>query len=339
MKIPKEYGGLGMSVTNYGRVLGFIGGYCATTVAYLSAHQSIGVAATAQGVRHRGGGQKRKYLPRLAKERDLGIRRSPSPAMGSDPARMTTVGRLSEDGRHYILNGEQASGAPNVSGSQDTLIRGAGTHARQGAPNGKKAAADHCFVVETSWPGVERARRSRFMGLRGLANGVIAFNDVKVPVENMIGSRARASRSRSPRSTSARLGIPAAAIGGGMALVGGRQVVDSTRQQWGAPVGKHQAVAKMVSGVMAQLFAMKAMVQVACSFADHKNADIRLEAAAAKYWCSETLWKMYDDYLQVRGGPATSARSPCTLAVTGRRRSRWACAMRASTASSRARRR
>jgi alkylation response protein AidB-like acyl-CoA dehydrogenase len=44
------------------------------------------------------------------------------------------------------------------------------------------------------------------------------------------------------------------------------------------------------------------MVYVACAFADHKNADIRLEAAAAKYWCSETLWKMYDDYLQVRGG-------------------------------------
>ena len=53
---------------------------------------------------------------------------------------------------------------------------------------------------------------------------------------------------------------------------------------------------------MAQLFAMKAMVSVACAFADHKSADIRLEAAAAKYWCSETLWKMYDDYLQVRGG-------------------------------------
>jgi hypothetical protein len=99
-----------------------------------------------------------------------------------------------------------------------------------------------------------------------------------------------------------RLGIPAAAIGGGMALVEDAKWWTSTRQQWGAPVGKHQAVAKMVSGVMAQLFAMKAMVQVACSFADHKNADIRLEAAAAKYWCSETLWKMYDDYLQVRGG-------------------------------------
>jgi hypothetical protein len=53
---------------------------------------------------------------------------------------------------------------------------------------------------------------------------------------------------------------------------------------------------------MAQLFAMKAMVYIACAFADRKSADIRLEAAAAKYWCSETLWKMYDDYLQVRGG-------------------------------------
>ena len=54
MRIPKEYGGLGFSVTNYARVLQFIGGYCATTVAYLSAHQSIGVPQPVSPVRYRG---------------------------------------------------------------------------------------------------------------------------------------------------------------------------------------------------------------------------------------------------------------------------------------------
>jgi alkylation response protein AidB-like acyl-CoA dehydrogenase len=136
-----------------------------------------------------------------------------------------------------------------------------------------------------------------------------------------------------------RLGIPAAAIGGGMALVDDAQWWTSTRQQWGQPVGKHQAVAKMISGYMAQLFAMKAMVNVACAFADHKNADIRLEAAAAKYFCSETLWKMYDDYVKCAVGVATSKRSRCMPAASARPASRWACATRASTASSRARRR
>jgi hypothetical protein len=298
MKIPKEYGGLGMSVTNYGRVLGFIGGYCATTVAYLSAHQSIGVPQPLKefGTEE----QKRKYLPRLAKG-EISAFALTEPGVGSDPARMTTVATLSEDGRHYVLNGDKLW-CTNVTDPKTTLIAVLARTPDKVLPNGKKLPQITCFVVETSWPGVERARRSRFMGLRGLANGVIAFNDVKVPVENMIGKPGEGLKIALATLNVGRLGIPAAAIGGGMALVEDAKWWTSTRQQWGAPVGKHQAVAKMVSGVMAQLFAMKAMVQVACSFADHKNADIRLEAAAAKYWCSETLWKMYDDYLQVRGG-------------------------------------
>ena len=76
----------------------------------------------------------------------------------------------------------------------------------------------------------------------------------------------------------------------------------TTRQQWGQPVGKHQAIAKMVSSYAAHLFAMKSMVYLTCALADRKNVDIRLEAAAAKYFCSETLYRILDDYLQVRGG-------------------------------------
>ena len=76
----------------------------------------------------------------------------------------------------------------------------------------------------------------------------------------------------------------------------------TTRQQWGQPVGKHQAIARMVSSYAAHLFAMKSMVYLTCALADRKNVDIRLEAAAAKYFCSETLYRILDDYLQVRGG-------------------------------------
>jgi hypothetical protein len=298
MKIPKEYGGLGLSVTNYGRVLGFIGGYCATTVAYLSAHQSIGVPQPLKefGTEE----QKRKYLPRLAKG-EISAFALTEPGVGSDPARMASTATLSGDGKYYILNGDKLW-CTNVTDPKTTLIAVLARTPDKVLPNGKALPQITCFIIETSSPGVEIARRSRFMGLRALANGVVTFKDVKVPVENMIGKPGEGLKIALATLNVGRLGIPAAAIGGGMALVEDAKWWTSTRQQWGQPVGKHQAVAKMVSGVMAQLFAMKAMVQVACAFADHKNADIRLEAAAAKYWCSETLWKMYDDYLQVRGG-------------------------------------
>jgi hypothetical protein len=214
---------------------------------------------------------------------------------------MASTAKLSDDGKHYILNGDKLW-CTNVTDPKTTLIAVLARTPDKVLPNGKALPQITCFIVETSWPGVEIARRSRFMGLRALANGVVTFEDVKVPVENMIGKPGEGLKIALATLNVGRLGIPAAAIGGGMALVEDAKWWTSTRQQWGQPVGKHQAVAKMVSGVMAQLFAMKAMVQVACAFADHKNADIRLEAAAAKYWCSETLWKMYDDYLQVRGG-------------------------------------
>jgi len=298
MKIPKEYGGLGFSVTNYGRVLGFLGSYCGSTVAYVSAHQSIGVPQPLKefGTEE----QKRKYLPRLARG-EISAFALTEPGVGSDPARMATTARLSADGKHYLLNGDKLW-CTNVTDPKTTLIAVLARTPDKVLPNGRALPQISCFVVETAWPGVERVRRSRFMGLRGIGNGVIAFKDVKVPVENLIGKPGEGLKIALATLNVGRLGIPAAAIGGGMALVEDAKWWTSTRQQWGQPVGKHQAVAKMVANYMAQLFAMKAMVGVACSFADHKNADIRLEAAAAKYFCSETLWKMYDDYLQVRGG-------------------------------------
>jgi len=298
MKIPKEYGGLGFTVTNYARVLGFIGSYCASTVAFLSAHQSIGVPQPLKefGTEE----QKRKYLPRLAKG-EISAFALTEPGVGSDPARMSTTATLSKDGSHYILNGDKLW-CTNVTDPKTTLIAVLARTPDKVLPNGKSVPQISCFVVETGWPGVERVRRSRFMGLRGIANGVVAFKNVKVPVENLVGKTGEGLKIALATLNVGRLSLPAAAIGGGSALIEDARWWTSTRQQWGQPVGKHQAVAKMIAGYMAQLFAMKAMVKVTCAFADHKNADIRLEAAAAKYYCSEALWKMYDDYVQVRGG-------------------------------------
>ena len=298
MKIPGEYGGLGLSVTNYARVLGVIGSYCGSTVAYLSAHQSIGVP---QPLKEFGTeAQKRSYLPRLARG-EISAFALTEPGVGSDPARMATTATLSPEGRHYVLNGDKLW-CTNVSDPKTTLLAVLARTPDKVLPDGRSVPQISCFVVETAWPGVERGQRSRFMGLRGIANGIVAFKDVMVPVENLIGKPGEGLKIALATLNVGRLGIPAAAVGGGMALVDDAKWWTSTREQWGQPVGKHQAVARMVAGYMAQLFAMKAMVGVACAFADQKTADIRLEAAAAKYWCSETLWKMYDDYLQVRGG-------------------------------------
>ncbi|HSN71542.1 MAG TPA: acyl-CoA dehydrogenase family protein [Steroidobacteraceae bacterium] len=298
MKIPQEYGGLGLSVTNYARVLGLVGSYCSNTVTYLSAHQSIGVP---QPLREFGTeDQKRKYLPRLASG-ELSAFALTEPDVGSDPARMTTVATPSDDGESYLLNGDKLW-CTNVTDPKTTLIAVLARTPDKVLPNGKSVPQISCFVVETAWPGVERVRRSRFMGLHGIANGAVTFKDVKVPAENMIGRPGEGLKIALATLNVGRLGLPAAGIGAGMAYVDDAKWWITHRQQWGVPVGKHQAIAKMVANYAAHLFGMKSMVYLACAFADRKHADIRLEAAAAKYFCSETLSRILDDYMQVRGG-------------------------------------
>ena len=298
MKIPKEYGGLGLSVTNYARVLGLVGSYCANTVTYLSAHQSIGVP---QPLREFGTeAQKQKYLPRLAAG-EISAFALTEPDVGSDPARMTTTATPSTDGSYYLLNGDKVW-CTNVSDPRTTLIAVLARTPDKELPDGKKIPQISCFVVETNLPGFERVRRSRFMGLNGIANGAIVLKDVKVPAGNMIGKPGQGLKIALATLNVGRLGLPAAGVGAGMALLEDAQWWTTTRKQWGQPIGKHQSISKLIANFAARLFAMKSMVYLTCAFADRKGTDIRLEAAAAKYFCSETLWEILDDYIQVRGG-------------------------------------
>ncbi|HOH50751.1 MAG TPA: acyl-CoA dehydrogenase family protein [Candidatus Hydrogenedentes bacterium] len=298
MKIPKEYDGLGLSISNYARVLGVVGSYCSNTVTYLSAHQSIGVP---QPLKEFGTPeQKKRFLPRLAKG-EISAFALTEPNVGSDPAKMITVAEPSEDGTYYTLNGDKLW---TTNGYDDltTLIVVLARTPDKVLANGKKIPQITAFVVESNMPGFERARRCEFMGLRGIANAALVLRNVKVPVENMIGKPGQGLKIALSTLNVGRLGLPAAGLGTGRAFLEECQWWSTSRVQWGQSVGKHQSVTKMIANYAASLFSMQSMVSLTCALADKQNADIRLEAAAAKYYCSETLWKMLDDYMQVRGG-------------------------------------
>lgn len=298
MKIPKEYDGLGLSISNYARVLGVVGSYCSNTVTYLSAHQSIGVP---QPLKEFGTPeQKKRFLPRLAKG-EISAFALTEPNVGSDPAKMITVAEPSADGTYYTLNGDKLW---TTNGYDDltTLIVVLAKTPDKVLASGKKIPQITAFVVESNMPGFERARRCEFMGLRGIANAALVLRNVKVPTENMIGKPGQGLKIALSTLNVGRLGLPAAGLGAGRAFLEECQWWATSRVQWGQSVGKHQSITKMIANYAASLFSMESMVSLTCSLADRQNTDIRLEAAAAKYYCSETLWKMLDDYMQVRGG-------------------------------------
>ena len=298
MKIPKEYGGLGLSVQNYSRVLGLVGSYCGSTVTYLSAHQSIGVPEPLKSFGTEE--QKQKFLPRLAKG-EISAFALTEPNVGSDPAKMITWAEPSEDGSYYILNGDKLWCTNGLDERTSLIVVMARTPDKI-SKSGKPIPQISAFVVETNSPGVERVRRCQFMGLRGIANGALTFKDVKVPAENMIGKPGQGLKIALTTLNTGRLGLPAAGIGTLKMFIKELEEWSTGRVQWGQSVGKHQSISRKIALYTAHLFAMQSMVSLTCAFADQKNADIRLEAAAAKYFCSEYVWKCLDDYIQIRGG-------------------------------------
>jgi len=292
IKIPMEYGGLGLSQTNYCRAATVLGSFCSNLTALLSAHQSIGVPQPLLlfGTEE----QKRRYLPRVAAG-EISAFALTETGVGSDPARMETHAEPTPDGRHFILNGEKLWCTNGVRAGVIVVM------ARTPEKSGKSQIT--AFIVETGWPGVEVVRRCHFMGLRALYNGVLQFHNVKVPRENILLGEGRGLRVALTTLNTGRLTLPAACAGFTKRCLQISRRWAQERVQWGSAIGHHAAIADKLARMAANAYAMEAMTLYTASRVDRDHqADIRIEAAMAKMWASERAWEAVDETMQIRGG-------------------------------------
>jgi alkylation response protein AidB-like acyl-CoA dehydrogenase len=260
----------------------------------LSAHQSIGVPQPL--IMFGTDEQKNKYLPRFAKGAISAFALT-EPEVGSDPARMSTTATPIENGDAYLINGQKlwCTNGPVA----DILIVMAQTPVQDGDKIKKKITA---FIVEKEMPGFKTLHRCQFMGLHGIQNGLIEFKNVRVPKENILWGLGKGLKLALITLNTGRLTIPAASSGAAKWCLNVSRHWANSRNQWGAPVGQHDAVAAKIADMAAHTFAMESITWLTSAMADQKKTDIRLEAAMAKLFCSEASWRITDDTVQIRGG-------------------------------------
>src|SRR5438552_3580614 len=295
IKVPKKYGGLGLSQSNYGRAAVLLGSWDGNVAALVSAHQSIGVAQPLLlfGTEE----QKQKYLPRVAAGEISAFALTETHA-GSDPATLSLRAEPTPDGSEFILNGEKLWCTNGVKAG--VLVVMARTPAKM--INGKERKQITAFIVDVDSPGLEITYRCRFMGLRALYNGVVKFTNVRVARENMIAKEGQGLKVALTTLNTGRLTLPAACVGASKRLLEISRKWAGERIQWGVPIGKHAAIAGKIAEMAGNVFAMEAMTFLSSAVLDRKAGDIRIETAMCKMWATEGTWRIADDAMQVRGG-------------------------------------
>src|SRR5919107_1765769 len=289
MKVPEQYGGLGLSQVYYNRALALAGTWHSSLATLLSAHQSIGVAEPL--MLFGSDEQKQKWLPLVAKDHISAFLLT-EPDVGSDPARLGSTATPTQGG--YLLNGRKLWATNGA--IADIVVVMAQVPKEEGRRGGISA-----FVLDYSTEGVTVESRNAFMGLRGIENSVTRLENVFVPEENLIGKEGMGLKIALSTLNTGRLALPAICVGNAKWATKVSREWSKERVQWGQPVGKHDAVAQKIAYIAATAFGLEAMLDVSSRLADDKKNDIRIEAAIAKLYASENGWQVLDQLMQVAG--------------------------------------
>jgi alkylation response protein AidB-like acyl-CoA dehydrogenase len=295
MTAPKEYGGHGFSQMANCKILEEIGRRCASTSVFVNAHHSIGIRALLLFGTHE---QNQRWLPKLSTGEQLGAFALTEKEAGSDAANVQMQARPSEDGSHFILNGEKRDITNAAIADVLTVM------ARTPVPGSEKTSIT-AFLVTPDMPGFEMLEaRMPKMGIRGTATGRFALRDVKVPKENVLGAPGKGLKVALTVLDFGRTTFGACCTGAAKTCLHLAIEHANTRKQFNKTLGNFHLVQKKIARIAADAYAMEAMTTITASLIDRGLEDYMLETAMLKVFTTERLWECINDVFQIYGGSA-----------------------------------
>lgn len=289
--IPEKYGGGGFGEVGYCLAQEEVTKACGSTAAFIGAHQSIGTNAI-----YLGGSEalKMKYLPDLTSGKKIAAFALTESNAGSDAFNLRTSAEFKNE--KWLLNGEKL-----------WITNGAVADIFSVFARTEKGISG--FVVEKNFPGVSVGPNEKKLGIRGSVTNAIRFENVEVPVENIIGVDGRGFLIAMQTLDLGRLGIGACSIGAAKELLELSVQYSNQRKQFNQQISKFQAIQFMLSDITTKIYAMESMLYRTAAKYDN-GGDISQEAAIVKLFCSEAVSEVADLALQIHGGMGFSREIP-----------------------------
>ena len=299
--LPRHVGGMGLTQTAYCRLVEVLGGHCGSTALFVNAHHSIGPRAV---VLFGTPQQQSQWLGPMASGESISAFALTEPEAGSDAGNVQTRATPTPDGRGYLLNGQKRWITNGGIAQMLTVM------ARTPVP-GQVETKVTAFVVTPDMPGFEviEARMPK-CGVRGTATSRLAFHNMFVPRENILGQLGKGLKVALTVLDYGRVTFGASCTGAAKFCLPRAVHHAQTRVQFGQPLANFEMVQEKLAYMAAATFAMESATYQTAALIDSGADDYMLETAMLKVFATDNLWRIINDTIQIFGGKAYFTDEP-----------------------------
>lgn len=286
--LPEAYGGAGLDILSYAIVVEEVSKACGSSGVLISAHTSLACDPILQfGTEE----QKKKFLPSLATGEKIGSFLLTEPEAGSDVAGLVTS--YQKDGEHFVINGNKIFvtnggylGTGILFASMDRSLKHKGISA---------------FIVDLESTGVELLRNETKLGIRGSYTTAFAFNNLRVPAQNLLGSEGQGFKIAMETLNGGRIGIAAQALGIAEGAFERALAYSKERKQFGHPISELQAIQFKLADMYTRIETSKLIIYRSAWLKENKKP-YAAESAMCKLHASETATYVTKEAIQIHGG-------------------------------------